>query len=144
MSTDCDQTGAEGANSLDAHEIRTWLVQRIGSMLDVHVVDIDTSVPFADLGLTSAHGMRMAAELGEWLGVRIPIGTVFDYPTIDSMARFLSGDSDTSACDAGPSSEADDDIEEDLAELLLLLGDGGGCEPGLDNPEAEDGKEVAE
>ncbi|WP_406239626.1 acyl carrier protein [Nocardia sp. NBC_01009] len=94
-------------------------------MLAVPRAEVDTTVPFAELGLTSLQGVRMSADLGEWLGMRIRNGMVFDYPTIDSMAHYLS--SEVSPVEEVPSEVDeemdlhDQDFDDSMEELLRLL-----------------------
>lgn len=123
--TDFDgDEGPPSSHSPGEHEIREWFIAAIGAMLDVPAAALDTSVPFAELGLTSRHGVQMAAELSTWLGERVAVATVFDYPTIDSMAHFLS--SVHSSAVPGASSQRDheeEELDDELAQLLLLLDD---------------------
>ncbi|MFD7845659.1 acyl carrier protein [Nocardia sp. NPDC059764] len=103
-------------------EIRSWFIDTIAEMLDVRPAEIDIAVPFAELGLTSLQGVRMASELSEWLGVRVPVGVVFDYPTIELMAHYLSnGPADGEAGATDEPDPHDPSFDESMAELLRLL-----------------------
>ena len=43
------------------------------------------------LGLDSAGAVRLASSLSKWLGRKVPPTIFWDYPTISSLAKFLSG-----------------------------------------------------
>lgn len=121
-----DFAGDEGqprSHSRGEQEIREWFIAAIGAMLDVPATVIDTSVPFAELGMTSVHGVQMAAELSTWLGERVAVTTVFDYPTIDSMARFLSSEHSSAVPGANSQRDHEEELDDELAQLLLLLDD---------------------
>ncbi|WMN03103.1 acyl carrier protein [Rhodococcus erythropolis] len=118
-------SGSRSANPPGEQEIRSWLVETMAGMSAVPRAEIDTTVPFAELSLTSLQGVRMSADLGEWLGMRIPNGVVFDYPTIDLMARYLSNavkpvEEVPAAVDEEPDPH-DPDFDESMEELLRLL-----------------------
>jgi len=83
-------------------------------------VGLDTE--FAEFGLDSATLVRMAAEIGERVGVSIPATSAWNHPTIRELARSLAhGDvvestGDRPGVDPGPSlGELADD---ELADLL--------------------------
>ena len=73
-----------------AEEIHTWLVGRVAASLGLSTSAIDTSRPFQELGLDSAHAVTIADGLSAWLGRRVPQTLVWDHPTIDAAARALS------------------------------------------------------
>jgi acyl carrier protein len=52
--------------------------------------EIDETEPFARYGLGSMEAVSMAGELEEWLGRDLPATLLYDYPTIDALARQLS------------------------------------------------------
>lgn len=76
--------------NLDA--IQAWLVNHIASVLAVEPTSIDTHTPFIDFGLSSVDAVLISGDLEEWLGRRLSPTLLYDYPTIDSLAVFLSGE----------------------------------------------------
>lgn len=64
----------------------TYLAKQLGVESD----DIGARVPFTRYGLDSASTIVMASELMDWLGHEIELDTVFEYPTVHALARFLA------------------------------------------------------
>ncbi|MFD0366065.1 acyl carrier protein [Nocardia sp. GCM10030253] len=118
-------SGSRPANSPGEQVIRSWFIDTIAGMLAVQRAEIDITVPFAELGLTSKQGVQMSADLSQWLGVRIPTGVVFDYPTIDLMARYLSSAVTQGGEDPTELTEESDlhdqSFDESMEELLRLI-----------------------
>ncbi|HEX2685090.1 MAG TPA: beta-ketoacyl synthase N-terminal-like domain-containing protein, partial [Kofleriaceae bacterium] len=87
-------------------EIKAWLIQHLAERLAVTCASIDPREPFASYGLTSREAVVLSGELEEWLGWTLSPTLVWDYPTIEALARFLAGDAapapvpapDASAC----------------------------------------------
>ncbi|WP_330230963.1 acyl carrier protein [Nocardia sp. NBC_00508] len=130
MSHDSSGAAADSrpVNAPGEQEIRSWFIGTLAEKLAVPRAEIDTTVPFAELGLTSLQGVRMSDELGRWLGIAVSAGVVFDFPTIDLLARHLAeaiGEGDSAeAPDLGD--EGAEESLEDLAELLRLLDEDAG------------------
>ncbi len=77
-------------NTQPANIIAVWLVNKIAQNLGVGPGDIDTKEPLISYGLDSLQAVRLSAELEDWLGVKLAPTLVYDYPTIDALARYLS------------------------------------------------------
>ena len=75
-----------------AREIQSWLIVRLAAMVKVSPDEIDPREPFVGYGLGSAQGLELAAELEDWIGFRLPSTLVWDYPTIETLARQLAED----------------------------------------------------
>ena len=73
-----------------AQMIEEWLISRLAQILRVAPDDIDVREPFVNYGLGSYQGVELAGDLGEWLKCDLPETLVWDYPTIEEMARYLS------------------------------------------------------
>src|SRR5207302_4207468 len=71
-------------------EIQAWLVTHIAKELKVNSREIDIHTPFAQYGMDSVQAVSMAADLEDWLGRELPATLVYDYPTIEGLARHLS------------------------------------------------------
>ena len=78
-----------GPPSFDA--IVAWLTERISGPLAIRPDEVDTKKPLAGYGLGSLQTVRLASELEQWLGVKLPPTLAYDYPTIDALAHVLSG-----------------------------------------------------
>ncbi|MBP1776753.1 MAG: eryA, partial [candidate division NC10 bacterium] len=79
---------------VDAESIQTWLVLRLSERLGVPPHEIDIREPFASYGLGSTEAVSLAGELAEWLGRDLPPALVYEFPTIESLARHLAGSHD--------------------------------------------------
>ena len=71
-------------------DIEEWLVKKVAEIMEVDADDIDIEEPFANYGVSSADALGLSGELEEWLHTRISPTLVFDYPTIQEMAKYLS------------------------------------------------------
>ena len=80
-----------GPPSVDA--IVAWLTERISGPLAIRPDEVDTRKPLASYGLGSLQAVRLASELEQWLGRKLPPTLAYDYPTIDALASVLSGQS---------------------------------------------------
>ncbi len=117
-------------NSLKAEVIQEWLVAKLSEPLGIDAREIDIREPFASYGLGSTEAVRLAGELAELLGRELPAALVYEYPTIEALARYLAGsqDASSSAASAGQDREAKN-------EPIAIIGIG--CRfPGANNPAA--------
>ena len=74
-------------------EIEDWLIDKIASQTGTDPLDIEVHRPFSYLGLDSMLAVDLAMDLEDWLGRALPSTLVWDYPTIEAAARYLSGES---------------------------------------------------
>ncbi|RFS82229.1 aminotransferase class I/II-fold pyridoxal phosphate-dependent enzyme [Actinomadura spongiicola] len=111
-------------------DIEEWLVEKVAARLGLPAGAIDTTVPFADLGLASKAAVGIIEELGTWLGRDLPSSTVFDRPTIRDVAHRLGGEQqDDEHTPPKPKPEFDD-----AAEPIAVVGLG--CRfPGAPDPD---------
>jgi acyl carrier protein len=79
----------------DAADIRAWLVEEIAALVRVPPNEIDVHEPFVRYGVGSAQALELAAKLEDWIGFSLSPTLIWDYPSIDHLARHLA---DTSAC----------------------------------------------
>lgn len=70
--------------------IRDWLLGYLAREVGGDADDIGANVPFTRYGLDSASTIVMASELMDWLGRDIDLDTVFEYPTVDTLSRYLA------------------------------------------------------
>ncbi len=80
--TSSSGNGETGSRALEARLQAAW-ADAIG------VPELDVSADFFDLGGTSLSGVGMMTKIREAFGVDLPIATLFDYPTVTSMAGAL-------------------------------------------------------
>ena len=74
----------------DAAEIQEWIVARVAQMMKIHASDIDVTAPFEHSGMDSAAMMAISGDLEDWLGFSVHPRVPYDYPTIQSLAEYLS------------------------------------------------------
>ncbi|WP_309242595.1 AMP-binding protein [Limnofasciculus baicalensis] len=73
--------------------IKNWMVEWLVKELKLPAKSIDTSKSFADYGLDSVTAVELSDALQDWLGITLSPTLAYDYPTIESMAQYLSGES---------------------------------------------------
>jgi myxalamid-type polyketide synthase MxaE and MxaD len=117
-------------NSTNAEVIQAWLVSKLSERLGIESHEIDVREPFASYGLGSTEAVSLAGELAEWLGRKLSPALVYEYPTVEALARHLaeSPHVSESATKTGQGREAKN-------EPIAIIGIG--CRfPGANNPAA--------
>ncbi|MBW4667893.1 MAG: SDR family NAD(P)-dependent oxidoreductase [Cyanomargarita calcarea GSE-NOS-MK-12-04C] len=71
--------------------IEAWLISKIVEQLQITINELDIRQPLAQYGLSSLVAVGIAGELQEWLGYQLSPTLLYDYPTIQSLARYLGG-----------------------------------------------------
>lgn len=116
-----------GSPNASAASVEDWLIDRLAGHLRVLPEQIDVRQPFARYGLDSVATVRLADELGGWLGRSLDPVLAYQYPTIELLARHLTAPP-TEAASTLPSAAATDPQHEPIAIV------GMGCRfPGADN-----------
>ena len=82
----------DGSGSPSRDAIAAWLAAKVAGPLGIRPDEVDMRRPLAGFGIGSLQAVRLAAELEEWLGRKLTPTLVYDYPTIDALARFLAGE----------------------------------------------------
>jgi phthiocerol/phenolphthiocerol synthesis type-I polyketide synthase A len=85
--------------SFDEAELRHWLVDYLVTNIGCSPDDVDFDASLKDLGLGSRDAVVLSGELSELLGRPVSPVEFWQYPTINALARFLTG------------SETDSDVE---------------------------------
>ncbi|BDB45675.1 MULTISPECIES: acyl carrier protein [Mycobacterium] len=78
-------------NPDQTQELADWLLSKVSRYLNVAPDTIDFDVPLADFGIDSAMSLSLCADLQRERGVQVDTTIVYDYPTINAMAEYLSG-----------------------------------------------------
>lgn len=71
-------------------EIENWLVGYMTNLMEVDEDEIDLSVPFDEYGLDSAMAVALIADLEDWLGRDLEPTLIYDYPTLEKLAKKVS------------------------------------------------------
>lgn len=72
-----------------AQEIQDWIVRRVSGLTGIAPDQIDVREPVLRYGLDSVALVSFAADLEDWLGVRLRENPLDKYPTIEALSRFL-------------------------------------------------------
>ncbi len=112
-----------------AEAIQAWLVSKIGERLRVNPLDIDVREPFARYGLDSVAAVSLSGDLENWLGRRLSPTLVYDYPSIEVLAKYLA-----EAPDVSRTFHVDEDRKTQTEAIAII---GLGCRfPGAKDPAA--------
>jgi acyl-CoA synthetase (AMP-forming)/AMP-acid ligase II/acyl carrier protein len=82
--------GPAGAPRTEA-DIAGWLLARLARESGIEAEEIDLGQPFAAFGLDSARSLLLVGDLEGWLGRRLNPVVLWNYPTVESLARHLGG-----------------------------------------------------
>ncbi|MEG3436744.1 hybrid fatty acyl-AMP ligase/type I polyketide synthase [Pannus brasiliensis CCIBt3594] len=77
--------------------IESWLRENIARRLGISPRSIDPREPLASYGLDSLSVIRLSAELEDWLGRKLSPTLAYDYPTIEALSAYLSGEETVNA-----------------------------------------------
>jgi myxalamid-type polyketide synthase MxaE and MxaD len=109
-----------------AHAIEEWLAAKLSVRLGIEQREIDLQEPFASYGLGSTEAVSLAGELADWLGRDLSPALVYEFPTIETLARHLA---------ASPAERAGEGGEERGANDQPIAIIGVGCRfPGAGDP----------
>ncbi|HEY8983158.1 MAG TPA: acyltransferase domain-containing protein [Streptomyces sp.] len=73
----------------DVHAVTEFLLSRIVELLDVPRNEVIRWVPVHRYGMDSLKSVALAASLSEYLGWKVPATWMWQYPTVDELARAL-------------------------------------------------------
>jgi acyl carrier protein len=74
-----------------------WLTSRLAEQLELEPQQIDPQKEFTDYGLNSIEAVSLSGDLENFLGRRLPPTLLWDYPTIETLARYLTADTPSTA-----------------------------------------------
>jgi acyl carrier protein len=73
-----------------AADLQRFLIVELATRIEVDAQLIDPRQPFERYGVDSLNALRLSSELEARIGCRLPATLVWDYPTIESLARYLA------------------------------------------------------
>lgn len=76
----------------DEAGLRAWLVQWLAKQIKVEPSRIDTAKRFDEYGLDSRVAVQVSGELEKIIERRLSPALLFEYPTIDELAKALAKD----------------------------------------------------
>jgi acyl transferase domain-containing protein/acyl carrier protein len=81
---------------MDKKEIQDWLIAYMADLLQVSADAVDIFEPFANYGLSSMDAVTLSGDLETLIGRRLSPTLAYEYPSIQTLAGYLSGDSEHS------------------------------------------------
>lgn len=87
---DLEAGSPPAAATVGEEVIHSWLVERVAERLGVAVRQVDSRASLAHYGFDSAQILGLMGELEAWLGRRLDPTLLYEYPTIDALARHLA------------------------------------------------------
>jgi acyl carrier protein len=70
-------------------EILLWMKDFLVRRLEVPAHQVQTSVPYAEMGLSSSQLIFLIGDLEEWLGIEIDTDVLSQLNTLDLFADYL-------------------------------------------------------
>ncbi|MGW0533938.1 acyltransferase domain-containing protein [Streptomyces sp. NPDC003032] len=90
----------------DSHDVTDFLLSRVAELMDTSKDAVDRWAPMHQYGLDSLKLSTLAASLSEFLGWRVPVTWMWQYPTLDELSRALvDGPRTAGTAAAAPSSD---------------------------------------
>ena len=87
MSTSYEAAGAPPPTYAD---IEQWLRSALAELLNVRSDEVDIKTRFARFGVDSASALIITDMLSEWLGLELDSTLLYEYETIEQLARHLA------------------------------------------------------
>ncbi len=116
-------------------DIQEWLVSQLSNLLVLEPDDIDVREPLDTYGLASREAVMLSGDLEEWLGQRLSPTLVYEYPTIEALARCLASGLEAGDRETAPKVVVRPTVADGELEPVAIVGIG--CRfPGADSPEA--------
>jgi acyl carrier protein len=79
----------KGGRVVTIQELQEWLVANLAQRLNLDPAEIDVRAPFSQYGMDSQTGAGLQGDLERWLGVELSPTLVWDYPSIEQVARHV-------------------------------------------------------
>ena len=99
ISTNRDPLSRPGVKPIrrSAEEVERWLAEELSAKLKILPSDFDVRQPFTNYGLDSVQMVGLIGDLETYLGRSLQPTLAWDYPTTETLAKFLATDSDEGA-----------------------------------------------
>ncbi|MGQ9408438.1 acyltransferase domain-containing protein [Mycolicibacterium gilvum] len=96
-------------SAFDEDAIRNWLVDYLVTNIGCSPDEIDFDAPLNDLAVGSSDAVVLTGELSELLGRTVSPVEFWQYPTINALARFLTGGEVEAVAEVSPIRRVSDD-----------------------------------
>lgn len=74
------------------NNIQGWLVFYLSQLLLVKESEINLHLPFEYYGITSLEALRLISAIEVWLGHRLSLKSLYEYPTLKGLAKYLASE----------------------------------------------------
>jgi acyl carrier protein len=71
-------------------EIQAWLISYLSELLEMDPNEFETNDALASYGLDSSGAVCLIGDVGEWLDLKLSAEILYNYPTIESLTRYLA------------------------------------------------------
>ena len=100
------------------NDIEIWLIEWLITEAGVLRKDIDLDKPFADYHLDSLTSVELSYDLEEYIGKKLDVTVVFNYPTINKMSAYLADVKTTENTDEDLLTEIENMTEEEVVQHM--------------------------
>ena len=73
-------------------QLKEWLVKRLSELMQIKAETINIKDTFSSMGIDSLKAVELSGDLETLLKRELPSTLVYDYPTIEQLARYLNYD----------------------------------------------------
>jgi len=87
---DLEDTTSLESKSAQVTEIKAWLIAYMAELTDMDGDDIDANLPFDSYDLDSSAAVGMTVDLEAWLGRQLDPTLLYEFPTINTLAKHLA------------------------------------------------------
>ncbi len=71
--------------------VAAWCQEHVAKLLEVPPGTVDPDATFDRLGVDSAIAVSLLMEVEEQYGIELPAEAVFDNPTVNAVAEYITG-----------------------------------------------------
>jgi long-chain acyl-CoA synthetase len=109
---------AAAPRAVGAIEIEMWIREWITDNLEVDGGTIAADRSFFEFGMTSLTGLKLSAQLGEWLGRPMEDVLVWNHGNIDALVQYTAESAKLEVRATAGSDDIDDLADDEVARLL--------------------------
>jgi len=76
-------------HQITKEKIQNWLIAKLAEELNIQASEVDITASFSDFGVNSLAITGILGDLEEWLGTDLEETILWDYPSIESVAKYI-------------------------------------------------------
>ena len=99
-------------------EVQAWIITWLQDNAGITYESIDLDKPFADYHLDSLTSVELSYDLEEYIGKKLDVTVVFNYPTINKMSAYLADVKTTENTDEDLLTEIENMTEEEVVQHM--------------------------